>query len=89
MIFFVTQSFWVSAPYRATASVCGVLCTYQSVFMQQRVLYPMGTDVSEESAASVFSANVCTGAASPDDRNLDPQLRHHTMQFRFPVADFV
>jgi hypothetical protein len=40
--------------------------------MQQRVLYPMGTDVSEETAASVFSVNVCTGATSPDDRNLDP-----------------
>jgi hypothetical protein len=39
--------------------------------MQQRVLYPMDSDVSEESLATVFSVNICTGATPPDDRNLD------------------
>jgi len=68
-VFFVTQFFWVSGPQPLCAAFF-VLC--HSVVMQQRVLYPMGTDVSEESAASVFSVNVCTGATSPDDRNLDP-----------------
>jgi len=72
-VFLGTQFCWVSTSYwRLQPLSAAFFVLYHSTVMQQRVLYPMGTDVSEESAASVFSVDVCTGATSPDDRNLDP-----------------
>jgi hypothetical protein len=68
LVFFVSQFLWVSGPQPLCAAF---FVLYHSVVMQQRVLCPMDSDVSEDSLASVFSVNICTSATPPDDRNLD------------------